>query len=106
MNLLKPYECPHCGVADEAKFVFSGPHIKQVCNHCDAYVKFISKSAVPDATEVRLRIWSITNQSTELIEKAKTKCGFVENLKGVERNIMHWRLYLTIRDIQAKEVAV
>lgn len=106
MNLLKPFECHHCGVVDEAKFVFSGPHIKQVCNCCDSYVKFISKAQVPDSTETKLRIWSITNQSTLLIEQAKSNCGFIDNLNGVERNIMYWRLYLSVRSIIGKEFAV
>lgn len=97
MNLLKPYDCPHCGATDEAKFVFSGPHIKQVCNHCEAYVKFITKSSIPDATETKLRIWSITSQDSRLIDQAKKDCGFIDNLKGVERNMMYWRLYLAIK---------
>jgi len=106
MNLLKPFECHHRGVVDEAKFVFSGPHIKQVCNCCDAYVKFIPKASIPDATETKLRIWSITQQSQELIQQAKRECGFVDNLTGVERNIMYWRLYLAVRAIVVKEVLV
>ncbi len=104
MNLLKPYECPHCGVEDEAKYVFSGPHIKQVCNHCNAYVKFTSKHQVPDSTEVRLRIWSITNQDVNVISEAKQACFFIEDLRGIERNMMYWRLYLAIRLYQRKEV--
>lgn len=106
MNLLKPFECHHCGVVDEAKFVFSGPHIKQVCNCCDAYVKFISKANVPDATETKLRVWAISSQSSELINQAKQACGFIEDLKGIERNMMYWRLYLAVRLIIGKEVAV
>lgn len=106
MNLLKPFDCTHCGATDEAKFVFSGPHIKQVCNCCDSYVKFIPKASIPDATEVRLRIWSITQQSQELIQQAKQECGFVEDLRGVERNMMYWRLYLAVRANLNKEVFV
>jgi len=104
MILLKPYECPHCGAADEAKFVFSGPHIKQVCNHCDAYVKFIPKSQVPDATEPKLRIWASTDQDEQKIAQGKSRCGFIENLTGIERNMMYWRLYLAIRRVMDKEV--
>ena len=106
MNLLKPYECHHCGVTDEAKFVFSGPHIKQMCNRCNAYVKFIPKASLPDATEVRLRIWSITEQSQEIIDQAKVDCNFVGGLRGTEHNVMYWRLYLAVRDVLHKGVLV
>lgn len=101
MEFIIPYDCPRCGVTDEAQFRFAGPHIKQVCNNCGSYVKFYNKSKLPDATEMKLKIWSIT-QSVETINKAKAKIGFVKNLKGIEKNIMYWRLYLHIR----KEVSV
>src|SRR5690606_16985068 len=96
MELMIPYDCPRCGVTDEAKFLFSGPHVKQVCNNCGSYVKFYNKSNIPDASEIKLKIWSIT-QDMGKIEQAKSKIGFVENLKGLYRNIMYWRLYLQIR---------
>lgn len=106
MNLLKPTECLHCGEVDEAKFVFSGPHIKQVCNRCGSYVKFISKALIPDATETRLRIWAIADHDLDLINNAKIECYFIEELRGVERNMMYWRLYLTVRRMIGKGVEV
>lgn len=97
MNLLTPFECHHCGVVDEAQYVFSGPHIKQICGSCGAYVKFVSKASIPDAREIKLKIWSITKQNLEIIDNAKQLCGFVEGLNGIEKNIMYWRLYRQIR---------
>lgn len=86
--------------------MFSGPHIKQVCAHCGSYVKFISKALVPDSRETKLRVWAITNQDEEAIATAKKSVGFIENLTGIERNMMYWRLYLHIRSNQEKEVEV
>lgn len=96
MELMIPYDCPRCGVTDEAQFRFAGPHIKQVCNHCGSYVKFFNKSKIPDHQEIRLKIWSIT-QDLDTINKAKSNIGFVENLKGLHLKIMYWRLYLELR---------
>ena len=100
-KLLVPHECHHCGVVDEAKFVFSGPHIKQVCNGCSRYVKFFSKSKIPDVREIKLKIWSIT-KDIDYIKKCKEKSSFVENLSGIEQKIMYWRLYLQIREEAGK----
>lgn len=101
MELFIPHNCSACGKTEEAKFLFSGPHVKQVCGHCNAYVKFVSKSIIPDATEIRLKIWSIT-QDVPLIEAAKEQCGFVEGLSGLQNRIMYWRLYLSVRALEAK----
>lgn len=35
--------CQRCGCIDEYYTVESGPHIKAMCNHCNKYIKFISK---------------------------------------------------------------
>lgn len=98
MELLVPHVCHTCGVEDEAKFIFSGPHLKQVCNGCNRYVKFFSKSAVPDITEVRFKIWSLT-QDTSFIDAAKEASGFVDGGTGLEGKILYWRLYLKIREM-------
>lgn len=97
MELFIPHNCISCGNTEEAKFVFSGPHVKQLCSVCDSYVKFVSKSTVPDATEVKLRIWAITTDLQE-ISQAKSRCGFVEGLDGLQNRMMYWRLYLAIRN--------
>jgi hypothetical protein len=102
MELLVPHVCSHCGATDEAKFIFSGPHLKQVCNSCNRYVKFFSKSAVPDITEVKLKIWSLT-QGTSFIDAAKEPCGFLEGATGLEGKVLYWRLYLKVREMVEKE---
>jgi len=99
MELFIPHNCVACGVTDEAKFLLSGPHVKQVCNHCGKYVKFVSKGFVPDHNETKLRIWAIT-QDTCYIDAAKELMGFVENTTGVERKLMYWRLYLKLREME------
>lgn len=96
MQLLIPNECHNCGLVDEAKFVYAGPHIKQICNGCDSYVKFFPASRIPDYRDIKLRIWAIT-QDPPLINKAKQECAFVENAKGTDLKLVYWRLYLQLR---------
>jgi len=99
MQLLIPYECHHCGVVDEAKFVYAGPHVKQICNCCNKYVKFFDKALIPDARETKLRIWAIT-QDVPKITSAKAEIGFIENLKGLDLKMIYWRLYLQVRKME------
>jgi hypothetical protein len=99
MELLIPYICHSCGKTDEAKFVYAGPHIKQVCNQCGRYVKFVSKGFIPDPRETKLKIWSITTD-IETINSAKKSCIFVEGLTGVDLKMVYWRLYLRLRDMR------
>lgn len=99
MELMVPHTCQHCGAVDEARFVFSGPHIKQLCNSCGKYIKFFHKGSIPDVREIRLRIWLIT-QDVELINDAKKRSGFVENMVGVDAKMVYWRLYLKIREME------
>lgn len=96
MKLLIPHECYNCGLVDEANFLYAGPHIKQICNGCNKYVKFFDKSLIPDAKEVKLKIWSIT-QDTFLISQAKDYIGFIEGQTGLDLKIGYWRLYLEVR---------
>ncbi len=96
MQLLIPNECHYCGLVDEAKFVYAGPHVKQICNGCGKYVKFFDKSKIPDARETKLAIWAITTDLAQ-INEAKQESGFVENLKGLDLKMIYWRLYLEIR---------
>lgn len=90
-------ECHKCGVCDEYRFHYAGPHIKAVCNGCGFYVKFIKPQQIPDVKEIKLRIWSMTDQKTEPIETAKQKCAFVPNLKGTDEKLQYWKLYLELR---------
>lgn len=99
MELMIPHDCHNCGLVDEAKFTYAGPHIKQVCNGCGRYVKFFNKSDIPDHRETRIRIWSIAKEDVTLIESAKFKCGFTSNVTGLDLKIMYWRLYLTVREL-------
>lgn len=101
MKLLVPYECHLCGEVNEAEFLFSGPHIKQICYGCKSYVKFFPISKLPDIKEIKLNIWSIT-KNVEQIESHKKKIGFIESsnefqLTNIEQKIMYWRLYLSIK---------
>jgi len=97
MELLFPHECHNCGLVDEAKFIYAGPHIKQVCNGCDRYVKFVSQSIIPDVREIKLRIWAIST-NVVLIDVYKGMSGFVPDLTGLDGKIMYWRLYLKMRE--------
>lgn len=89
--------CHKCGFIDEAKFVYAGPHIKQVCNNCGFYVKFFNTALIPDVQEIKLKIWNITDQNLELINKAKSEVEFVAGLTGINAKMMYWRLYLRLR---------
>ncbi|WP_285011284.1 hypothetical protein [Pedobacter faecalis] len=105
MELMIPHECRTCGAVDEAKFVYAGPHIKQVCNACNKYVKFYGKGQMPDVREVKIRIWAIT-QDTARIESAKKEVGFVSDPVGPEAKMLYWRLYLKLREQSGKEAGL
>jgi hypothetical protein len=76
------HSCFKCGIVDEYKFTYAGPHIKQVCNNCGAYVKFFDKNKIPDIKEIKLKIWHLTNQDLTVISFLNGK-------------MMYWKLYLT-----------
>lgn len=97
MELLFPHECHNCGLVDEARFTYAGPHIKQVCNGCACYVKFVSKGIIPDTKEIKLKVWAISTD-LEKIDLCKGLIGFVPNLVGVDEKLMYWRLYLKMRE--------
>jgi hypothetical protein len=92
------HTCHKCGLIDEARFVFAGPHVKQVCNGCGFYVKFFDKAKVPDVREIKLKIWAITRQDLELIEQAKKAVDFTP-CKGLYEKMMYWRVYLKVREL-------
>ena len=52
--------CHKCGVIDEARFAYAGPHIKQVCNNCHFYVKFFNVKLIPDVKEIKLKIIALS----------------------------------------------
>lgn len=98
MKAFFEHGCHKCGVVDEARFVFAGPHIKQVCNNCGFYVKFFDKAMIPDIKQIRLKIWFISGQNVELINKCKQEVEFIENLTGLGGKMMYWQLYLKVRE--------
>jgi hypothetical protein len=97
------HTCYKCGLIDEAKFVFAGPHVKQVCNGCGFYVKFFDKAMIPDVMEIKLKIWAITNQDLTLIEKAKREVEFTP-CTGLTAKMMYWRVYLKVRELLKQTV--
>ena len=56
---------------------------------------------MPDVKEIRLKIWSIT-QDVAYIDAAKEGCSFVPDLSGMDGKMMYWRLYLKLREMEAK----
>jgi hypothetical protein len=96
MQLLIPNECHYCGLVDEAKFVYAGPHVKQICNGCGKYIKFFDKAKIPDSKETKLAIWAITTD-IDSINESKNQIGFVDGLKGLDLKMIYWRLYLEVR---------
>ncbi len=91
------YECHKCGLIDEACFVYSGPHIKQICNGCSAYVKFFDKAKLPDVKEIKIKIFSACLSDLKLVHKAKNEMGFIDGLTGVSAKMMYLKLYLFVR---------
>jgi hypothetical protein len=91
------HSCHKCGGVDEAKFVLSGPHVKQVCLHCGFYVKFAGHAIIPDIAEIRLRIWQISKGNVEIIEAAKVATGYVQIEDKLLHKIQWWRVYLRVR---------
>lgn len=40
-------KCQSCQTVDEFYVVESGPHLKALCNHCNRYIKFVSREEEP-----------------------------------------------------------
>ena len=93
--------CHKCGCIDEACFVYAGPHIKQICNHCGFYQKFFDKKLIPDAKEIKLKIWFMCKESLESINEMKREIEFIDGLRGLDLKIMYWKLYLKTREVYA-----
>jgi hypothetical protein len=105
MKAFFEHKCHKCGLIDEARFVHAGPHLKQICNGCGFYVKFIDKSEIPDHIEIKQKIWFIANQNLALIKKAKQEVEFIE-LTGLSRKLQYWKLYLKVREYVQKGATV
>lgn len=100
MKLVTPFlehSCERCGSCNEAKFVHAGPHIKQICIDCGAYVKFYPASKIPDVKEIKQKIFFMMDGDIAMIEAAKTTCEFIPNQSGIDNKIQYWKLYLHLR---------
>ena len=98
MDLLISNHCHKCGAVDEARLSFAGPHIKQSCNRCGTYKKFISYLEIPDVKLIKLRIAYITEGDITHIEKVKKELGiFNPALKGLVEQSAYWSLYIAIK---------
>lgn len=104
------YDCPRCGGVDEAKFETAGPHVKQVCLHCGAYVKLFNKALIPSSAEIKIKIWQIAGENVNEIDKAKSLMGFIELPidtscytsewpRSLMERLQYWKLYLKIRSL-------
>jgi hypothetical protein len=46
---MEEVKCNRCGTVNEFHVVESGPHLKAICDHCNRYIKFISRNLKPQA---------------------------------------------------------
>lgn len=91
-------ECHKCGLCDEPKLGYAGPHIKASCNNCGTYFKFINTTSMPDTREIKIRIFDIVDKDINKITDAKNEIGFVDGLKKIDEKIQYWKLYLYLRN--------
>lgn len=100
LKIVTPFietSCHKCGACDEARFVNSGPHLKQICIACGAYIKFFDKAKVPDVKEVKLKIFYMTEGDLSFMSQLKKESEFIEGLTGLQQKLMYWKLYLHAR---------
>lgn len=103
MKEILEINCYRCGFVDAPRFVFSGPHVKEICNNCGSYLKFVTADTVPALDRIKFAIWGIT-KDVDLIEKTKILCSFVSFPKeqGLAQRIQYWNLYLAIKHESSK----
>lgn len=94
-----PTTCVKCGAVDEANFVFAGPHLKQVCGHCRAYIKFFDKSLIPSVKEIKIKIWAMSGADLNKINMAKENILFAEKLTGLSEKVEYFKLWREIRKL-------
>lgn len=92
-QLLIPCHCHKCGVVGESNLTWAGPHIKQTCSSCGAYQKFYNKALIPDAREIKIKIWGILKANIETINNIKKDIMFVDNLNGLDKKLQYYKLY-------------
>lgn len=98
-NEFFPHTCPRCNVTDEARFTYAGPHIKQVCNGCGAYVKFFDKGLIPDVRAIREKIWFVSGKDLELVHKAMSAAEYIPGTGEITAKMQWWRVWLEVRKI-------
>ena len=91
--------CPQCGASEDYHTEQSGPHLKAVCNCCNAYIKFLPQpnetpklffgkykgreiKSLVDEEDIRYLKWLYYN-ATNL--KAKTKQAIHDHLLALNR---------------------
>lgn len=99
-NLIES-QCHKCGVIGESILSWAGPHIKQSCASCGAYIKFYDKARIPDVREVKIQIWGLAASDIELIDKIKSNIRFVENLSGLDAKLEYYKLYKAIKTFKS-----
>ena len=100
MRLVTPFietSCHKCGSCDEAKFVQSGPHLKQICIDCGAYIKFFDKSQIPGIEEIKLKIFYMVDKNLDVIRLGKNEIEFIDGLIGLAGKLQYWKLYIHLR---------
>lgn len=88
--------CHKCDTLLPTIYAFAGPHIKEICGACGAYIRFAPKQVIPDFKESKALIWAVTNDLA-IIEKEKKEMGvFHKDLNGLARNMYYHNLYVRI----------
>jgi hypothetical protein len=88
--------CHKCDTKLPEKYSFAGPHIKEICSACGAYIRFAPKVCIPSFIESKQKIWAVTND-VDLINNKKSEMGvFHKDLKGLYANVAYHNLYVEI----------
>jgi len=92
-NFLIESYCHKCGVIGESRLAWAGPHIKQSCDNCGAYIKFYDKAKLPDVREIKIKIFGLAERNLEKIQYWKNQIKFVEGLSGIDEKLEYYKLY-------------
>ena len=88
--------CHKCHAVGESKFTISGPHIKQSCSVCGAYIKFIHQRELPSLKDVRAAIWQKVEGDEAVIDQLKDESNFIYYKSDPDRFVQYWKLWLKI----------
>lgn len=89
-----PSNCHRCGYAGESNLVMAGPHVKQTCGNCNAYIKFYDKTSIPDLREIKLAIMELAGGDISGIEGAKKEVRFFKEKSPVFEKVQYWKLLI------------